>query len=58
MMWKPIEKEITLRAYQIWEANNRPAGRDVEFYKQAEKELSEGQMAKPAPTLLPADQSP
>jgi hypothetical protein len=38
IMWKPIEKEITLRAYQIWEQNNRPADRDVEFYRQAEKE--------------------
>jgi hypothetical protein len=49
MMAKPTEKEITLRAYQIWEENNRPAGRDSEFYKQAEKELNE--RPKEEPTL-------
>jgi hypothetical protein len=41
-MAKPTKEQITLRAYQIWEENNKPEGRDEEFYRQAEKELSEG----------------
>lgn len=52
-MAKPTQKEITLRAYQIWEKNNRPAGRDWEFYKQAEKELNERPKDEPTPTALP-----
>jgi len=52
-MWKPIEKEIILRAYQIWEENSRPADRDVEFYKQAEKELTERHRDEPAPAMSP-----
>jgi hypothetical protein len=27
-MAKPTKEQITLRAYQIWEANNKPEGRD------------------------------
>ena len=38
----PTKKEITNRAYEIWEQNGRPEGRDEEFWKQAEKELSQG----------------
>jgi hypothetical protein len=41
-MAKPTKEQITLRAYQLWEENNKPEGRDEEFYRQAEKELSEG----------------
>jgi len=52
-MAKPTEKEITLRAYQIWEENNRPAGRDSEFYKQAEKELNVRPKEKPTLAVLP-----
>jgi hypothetical protein len=53
MMAKPTEKEITLRAYQIWEENNRPAGRDSEFYKQAEKEVNERPKKEPTLAVLP-----
>jgi hypothetical protein len=52
-MAKPTQEEITLRAYQIWEENNKPEGRDEEFYHQAEKELSEGQLDGPTPDILP-----
>jgi hypothetical protein len=31
-MAKPPQEEITLRAYQIWQENNQPEGRDEEFY--------------------------
>jgi Protein of unknown function (DUF2934) len=30
---------ITLRAYQLWDAAGRPQGRDEEFYYQAEEEF-------------------
>ena len=33
------QDEIAQRAYQLWEASNRPAGRDLEFWLQAEGEL-------------------
>jgi hypothetical protein len=32
--------KLSLRAFQIWEAAGRPAGRDVEHWLQAEMELS------------------
>lgn len=31
--------EVARRAYQLWEAGGRPAGRDLEFWLQAEAEL-------------------
>jgi hypothetical protein len=37
----PTEKEISVRAYQLWEQAGCPEGRDQEFYLQAEKELSD-----------------
>jgi hypothetical protein len=33
------EKEITARAYELWEKAGKPEGRDEEFYHQAEREL-------------------
>ena len=36
-----IKQEITLRAQEIWEQNGRPSGRDLEFWLQAESEISE-----------------
>ena len=35
------KQEITLRAHEIWEQNGRPSGRDLEFWLQAESEISE-----------------
>jgi len=32
-------EEVAHRAYQLWEAARRPAGRDLEFWLQAEAEL-------------------
>jgi hypothetical protein len=53
MMPKPTEEQIRERAQLIWEENHRPVGRDDEFWFQAEKELSEGQLDEPVPTVLP-----
>jgi len=36
-----IKQEITVRAHEIWEQNGRPSGRDLEFWLQAESEISE-----------------
>jgi len=38
---KPNEEKIRKRAREIWEENDRPAGRDVEFWLQAEREFRE-----------------
>jgi hypothetical protein len=39
------------RAYELWEQNGKPEGRDQEFYHQVEKELKEA--PPPEPTGLP-----
>jgi Protein of unknown function (DUF2934) len=31
----PLNERIRLRAYHLWEADGRPAGRDVEFWERA-----------------------
>jgi len=36
---KIAQNEIAARAYQIWESHGRPAGRELEHWLQAEKEL-------------------
>ena len=36
-----IKQEVTVRAREIWEQNGRPSGRDLEFWLQAESEISE-----------------
>ena len=41
-MAKPTQEQIIHRAYQLWEQNNKPDGRDEEFYHQAEKQSNEG----------------
>ena len=33
-------EEITRRARELWEQNGRPSGRDLEFWFQAEAEIS------------------
>jgi hypothetical protein len=34
------KQKIRLHAWEIWERNGRPAGRDLEFWLQAESEIS------------------
>jgi hypothetical protein len=38
-----VKEETTLRAREIWEQSGRPSGRDLEFWIQAEGEISERQ---------------
>lgn len=33
--------DIVRRAYQLWQENGQPEGKDQEFYHQAERELRE-----------------
>lgn len=35
----PRRREIRARAYQLWEQAGWPAGRDLEFWLEAEKEI-------------------
>ena len=37
----PSERRIRRRAREIWQEHNRPVGRDVEFWLQAEREFRE-----------------
>lgn len=36
-----MKQEIKVRAHEIWEQNGCPSGRDLEFWLQAESEISE-----------------
>lgn len=52
--------DIARRAFEIWERNGRPEGRDQEHWDQAEKELRQ-QTAKSTPaerTAAPAAPTP
>jgi hypothetical protein len=40
---EPNEEKIRKRAREIWEENDRPVGRDVEFWLQAEREFREAE---------------
>lgn len=46
----PTPEEITKRAYEIWEKNGQPEGRDEEFYHQAEQELRNRDKSSPLRT--------
>jgi hypothetical protein len=43
LMAKPAQIDIVRRAYQLWQQAGEPAGRDQEFYLQAERELQEAE---------------
>ena len=47
---KPNEEKIRKRAREIWEENDRPVGRDEEFWFKAEREFREAEaLAKETP---------
>jgi hypothetical protein len=46
-MENPTREQIIHRAYELWEKNGKPEGRDQEFYHQAEKELKEAPPREP-----------
>lgn len=43
MQKDPKMMDIVRRAYQLWQENGQPEGKDQEFYFQAEKELREAE---------------
>jgi hypothetical protein len=49
-MADPTQEQIIHRAYEIWEKNNKPEGRDEEFYYQAEQELRDQDKSSPLRT--------
>ena len=49
-MTQPTEKEIKQRAYEIWERHSRPAGKEDEFWEQAEQELRNEDKSSPLRT--------
>ena len=42
-MGEPTREQIIHRAYELWEQNDKPEGRDEEFYHQAERELRDAE---------------
>ncbi|HWA10079.1 MAG TPA: DUF2934 domain-containing protein [Opitutaceae bacterium] len=36
----PTQEEVARRAYEIWETEGNPGGRDVEFWLEAERQLT------------------
>lgn len=43
---------VRLRAYQIWESEGRPEGRDGDHWRQAEEQLGVSSSSFPAPAVL------
>lgn len=46
-MRKPTPAQIRRRAYELWQKEGFPSGKDDEFYLQAEKDLSGEEKANP-----------
>jgi hypothetical protein len=49
-MSQPTEEEIKQRAYEIWERHGKPAGKEDEFWQQAEQELRNEDKSSPLRT--------
>ncbi len=49
-MAQPTEKEIKKRAYELWERNGKPEGREDEFWQLAEQELLNEDKSSPMRT--------
>ena len=49
-MTNPTEDQILVRAYELWQQAGEPAGRDDEFYRQAEQELRNEDKSSPLRT--------
>ena len=53
------ERLIRERAYEIWEREGRPEGRDAEHWRQAAAELAAGEaLAAAPPSEAPAPKAP
>jgi hypothetical protein len=49
-MTNASEEQILARAYELWQRAGEPAGRDEEFYHQAEQELRNKDKSSPLRT--------
>jgi hypothetical protein len=49
-MAQPTEKEKMKRAYELWEQNGKPEGREDEFWQLAEQELRNEDKSSPSRT--------
>lgn len=47
-MTRPKHMDIVRRAYELWQEAGQPAGKDQEFYHQAEEELRNKDKPPPA----------
>jgi hypothetical protein len=50
LMTEPTEQEIKKRAYEIWERNGKPEGKEDEFWRLAEQELRNEDKSSPVRT--------
>lgn len=50
LMAEPSEKEIEIRAYELWEKAGKPEGKDEEFYHLAQQELRNEDKSSPLRT--------
>jgi hypothetical protein len=48
IMTRPKHMDIVRRAYELWQEAGQPAGKDQEFYHQAEEELRNKDKPPPA----------
>jgi hypothetical protein len=53
-----ITEKIKQRAHELWAAEGRPEGRELEFWLQAERELSEAPAAAPGSSDSDTEQPP
>jgi hypothetical protein len=53
-----VSEKIKQRAHELWEAGGRPEGRELEFWLQAERELSEASAAAPGSSDSDTEQPP
>jgi hypothetical protein len=53
-----VGEKIKQRAHELWEAEGRPEGRELEFWLQAEGELSEAPGAAPGSSGSDTEQPP
>ncbi|HLN25429.1 MAG TPA: DUF2934 domain-containing protein [Patescibacteria group bacterium] len=53
-----IEEKIRQRAFEIWEAEGRPEGREQDHWLQAQTEISRLPVIAPAPLVDPAAIAP
>jgi hypothetical protein len=50
MMGEPTEQQIRNRAYEIWEREGKPKGREDEFWALAQQELRNEEKSNPVRT--------